>query len=147
MSNDAKADLIYAILTLDSYNRGYGKGISGPDVSTASQTTRIGNYTIDKKNASYVFSDAAFDAGFYAIVYRMGDETVIAYRGTNAKGLSASATMGGSDVLNGYGLALGLTPDSTINVATRQAALAAQFSTSVTGNRSSQPRGSPNTIA
>jgi hypothetical protein len=29
MSNDPKADLIYALLTLDSYNRGYGVGIAG----------------------------------------------------------------------------------------------------------------------
>jgi hypothetical protein len=27
MSNDPKTDLIYAILTMDSYNRGYGSGI------------------------------------------------------------------------------------------------------------------------
>jgi hypothetical protein len=26
MSNDPKADLIYAILSMDSYNRGYGFG-------------------------------------------------------------------------------------------------------------------------
>jgi hypothetical protein len=28
MSNDPKADLIYAILAMDSYNRGYGSGIT-----------------------------------------------------------------------------------------------------------------------
>jgi hypothetical protein len=27
MANDPKTDLIYAILTMDSYNRGYGSGI------------------------------------------------------------------------------------------------------------------------
>ena len=28
MSNDPQADLIYAILAMDSYNRGYGSGIT-----------------------------------------------------------------------------------------------------------------------
>lgn len=141
MVNDPKADLIYALLTLDSYNRGYGSPIDG--LAVEYDRTKLGQYTIVADRSDPV----AFNAGFYAIAYKKGDETVIAYRGTDVKGLSASATMGSSDVLNGYGLALGLTPDSTINVATRQAALAAQFSTSVTGNRSSQPRGSPDTIA
>ena len=39
----AKADLIYAILTMDSYNRGYGSGITGllDDIDT-----KIGNFLI-----------------------------------------------------------------------------------------------------
>jgi hypothetical protein len=31
MSSDPQADLIYAILTMDFYNRGYGSGIAGLD--------------------------------------------------------------------------------------------------------------------
>jgi hypothetical protein len=42
MSNDPKADLIYAILTMDSYNRGYGSGISNLDVSTNTDTLKLG---------------------------------------------------------------------------------------------------------
>ncbi len=43
MSNDPKIDLIYAILAMDSYNRGYGSGITGLDADT---TARIGRYSI-----------------------------------------------------------------------------------------------------
>lgn len=35
MSLDPKADLIYAILALDSYNRGYGSGINSGDTILA----------------------------------------------------------------------------------------------------------------
>lgn len=100
MVNDPKADLIYALLTLDSYNRGYGSPIDG--LAVEYDRTKLGQYTIVADRSDPV----AFNAGFYAIAYKKGDETVIAYRGTDVKGLSASATMGSSDVLNGYGLAL-----------------------------------------
>jgi hypothetical protein len=43
MANDPKTDLIYAILTMDSYNRGYGSGIK--DLGTGA-SVRIGNYSI-----------------------------------------------------------------------------------------------------
>ena len=46
MSTDPKADLIYANLTFDSYNRGYGSGITGLEVSTDLQTYRIGDWVI-----------------------------------------------------------------------------------------------------
>ena len=36
MSDDPQADLIYAILAMDSYNRGYGSSISGLNVSAKS---------------------------------------------------------------------------------------------------------------
>ena len=41
MSSDPKTDLINAILSMDSYNRGYGSGIKGLDPSGS-----IGNFTI-----------------------------------------------------------------------------------------------------
>lgn len=43
MASDPKTDLIYAILAIDSYNRGYGTGIRGLRDTT---TSKIGNYTI-----------------------------------------------------------------------------------------------------
>lgn len=106
MSNDPKADLIYAILTMDSYNRGYGSGIS--DLGTGT-TVRIGGFSIVQDIAQTGW----FNAGFYAIAYKNGADTVIAYRGTDVKGPFASATKGGSDPLNGYSIALGGTPDSS----------------------------------
>lgn len=45
MANDPKADLIYAILALDSYNRGYGSGITLLD-----ENGKVGNWTIDKNS-------------------------------------------------------------------------------------------------
>lgn len=104
MSNDPRADLIYAILSMDSYNRGYGTGING-----LNESGKIGSYTIGE-NAN---QDGWFKAGFYAIAYKNGADTVIAYRGTDVKGLFSSATKGGSDPLNGYSIALGGTPDSS----------------------------------
>jgi len=88
MSNDPQADLIYAILTLDSYNRGYGSGINGLEVSTEEKSVKIGNWTIDKRDASFVFGQQAFDTGFYSIAYKnnSNDDVVIAYRGTDFNG-------------------------------------------------------------
>ncbi len=81
MSNDPKTDLIYAVLAMDSYNRGYGSGISGLLDNT---TSEIGGYTIyDSKGDAQ-----AFNVGFYAIAYRntATNEVVISYRGTDFNG-------------------------------------------------------------
>lgn len=81
MSNDPKTDLIYAVLAMGSYNRGYGSGISGLLDTT---TSGIGDYTIyDSKGDAQ-----AFNAGFYAIAYRntATNEVVISYRGTDFNG-------------------------------------------------------------
>lgn len=63
-------DLFLAILAMDSYNRGYGAGISGLNVRDTNpdgtpKIVRIGNAAIvdDKGDA------AAQAAGFYAISY------------------------------------------------------------------------------
>ena len=68
MSNDPnstlKADLIYAILTLDSYNRGYGSGIS--DLDETGPDARIGNFTIGED----VNQEDWESKGFYAISYK-----------------------------------------------------------------------------
>ena len=57
MSNDPNADLIYAILSLDSYNRGYGAGLIGLSQDSG---TKIGNFTVDKNadDAGGVAKDA-----------------------------------------------------------------------------------------
>jgi hypothetical protein len=71
MSNDPKADLIYAILTLDSYNRGYGAGITGlsDDIDT-----KIGNFSVKShtNNEQNPDTNPSFSAGFYAIAYKDG---------------------------------------------------------------------------
>jgi len=44
VANDPKTDLVYAILALDLYNRGYGSGIK--DLSNKINSAEIGQYTI-----------------------------------------------------------------------------------------------------
>ena len=92
MSNDPKADLIYAILAMDSYNRGYGFGIKG--LEERGSKARIGGYIIGQD----VNQTGWFNAGFYALAYRKGSETVISYRGTDVKGPLDSAARGGITV-------------------------------------------------
>jgi hypothetical protein len=95
MPNDPKADLIYAILAMDSYNRGYGSGITNllvPEFDTngnPTSTIKIGNYSIARQSNTATTS-TAFNAGFYAIAYKNGTETVISYRGTDNKGVMNS---------------------------------------------------------
>jgi hypothetical protein len=110
MSDDyktqAQADLIYAILTLDSYDRGYGSAIISANGGLG-ETGSIGNFQIRPFNLGE--QDGWQSAGFYAIAYNnaTAGQTVIAYRGTDSA--TGSATSGGSDVWQGYGIALGQT--------------------------------------
>lgn len=64
--------LMQAILAMDSYNRGYNPGI-------AHGQSQIGTATFnqDKGDAE------AQAAGFYAVAYNFGGQTVISYRGTD----------------------------------------------------------------
>ena len=93
MSNDPKADLIYAILAMDSYHRGYGRDISG--LAEDGNTAKIGAYSIVQN----ISQTGWFNAGFYAIAYKNGDDTVISYRGTDNKGVMDSEQLGQSDPL------------------------------------------------
>ena len=71
-------DLFLAVLAMDSYNRGYGQGIDG--LSSAAGT-RIGEAAI-LQDANDI-AGTAKAAGFYAVAYKWGDKTIIAYRGTD----------------------------------------------------------------
>ena len=65
--------LFLAILSMDSYNRGYDPGIENlPNLGA------IGNANI----IDLALPTGAQAAGFYAIAYDWNGETVIAYRGT-----------------------------------------------------------------
>jgi len=96
-------DLLLAILSMDSYNRGYGAGISDsgqndPDgLGEASNgTVLVGTTTVSTilGDVSQTFNAEAQAAGFYAISYTISDgskvdgldtgDTVISYRGTDA---------------------------------------------------------------
>ena len=113
-----KEDLWMALFSLDSYHRDYGVQVT----TIARSGTHLGNAVIIPRLATPDWQSA----GFYAIAYDVssvtgitGSSTVIAYRGTDVKFLD-SATMGGSDAINGYSIALGGTQS-------RQAVLAARF--------------------
>ena len=79
-------DLFLAIMSMDSYNRGYGVGIKG-----LNESGRLGNATIREFGENE--QDGWQKAGFYALAYDMtgmanggafaDGETVIAFRGTN----------------------------------------------------------------
>jgi len=85
-------DLFLAILSLDSYNRGYHSGMSdeGPEDKDGLgvANAKIGTATVFSDNGD----DPAKAAGFYAISYKIDDgskitglntnDTIIAYRGT-----------------------------------------------------------------
>jgi hypothetical protein len=83
-------DLFLAILAMDSYNRGYGKG-----VVVAGASDGVDNGEIDRKigNATIILQDtseAALAASFFAIAYDVSGAgidgltgTVIAYRGSD----------------------------------------------------------------
>jgi hypothetical protein len=76
-------ELFLAILSLDSYNRGYDQGVPG-----IADTQDIGTASYKAQETSI----AAQAVGFYAIAYTVGagvtgiaaDTTVIAYRGTDS---------------------------------------------------------------
>ena len=79
MSNDPKADLIYAILAMDAYNRGYGAGIKR--LEEVGAEAKLGSYSILQNISQADWKSA----GFYALAYKHAatGEVVISYRGTN----------------------------------------------------------------
>jgi hypothetical protein len=118
-------DLFLAILSMDSYNRGYGAGIKF--TSNDSFGTAIGNATIAATRGQ---SDAQ-SVGFYALAYDTSavngfsaGEKTIAYRGTDQ--LVPGFTYG-SDVWNSYGVGAGFPTGA-------QAAMAIQFYKTVAEN-------------
>lgn len=68
-------DLMLALLSMDSYNRGYGQGIFLTGDS-------LGLATIGLKSNSLVGS-AEVTAGFFAQSYSWNGQTIISYRGTD----------------------------------------------------------------
>ncbi|GJL61950.1 MAG: hypothetical protein NPIRA04_06040 [Nitrospirales bacterium] len=76
-------DLFLAILSMDSYNRGYKAGINdgGPNDpdGLGRLGSQIGNATVIQQD----ISPEAQAAGFYAVAYEWDGETIISYRGTD----------------------------------------------------------------
>ena len=126
-------ELMYAILSMDSYNRGYNTGIAG--LSEASDgSVQIGTATVSYNLEDAQLSNAAQAAGFYAVAYQWNGDTIISYRGTD-NNFSIPWTddpEGGSDLWNGYGTGAGAP-------ITEQAKLAAEFFQAVTGTANGNP--------
>ncbi|MCP4082826.1 MAG: hypothetical protein GY743_21575, partial [Planctomycetaceae bacterium] len=88
-------ELMYAILSMDAYNREYGAGIkiSGNSIGTADIINRT---TVGIGQEQY---QAWQDVDFYAAAYSYNGQTVISYRGTDDPL---------PDVNYGYSLGMGL---------------------------------------
>jgi Protein of unknown function (DUF2974) len=124
-------DLFLAILSMDSYNRGYGQGLNGlasfGRVGTATITTDsliLGGSQQDRLDAR---------SGFYALAYTVSGvsgiadgTTVIAFRGTDVAVTAPWNATEASDAWNGFGLAVG-------NYRSPQAQLAVDFYRAVAG--------------
>jgi hypothetical protein len=106
-------DLMLALLSMDSYNRGYGAGIN----LTGNQ---LGNATL-KATPTNVDVSAWEAVGFFAQSYTWNGKTVISYRGTNVDSISTAA----ADIFNGWVTGLGFPAT--------QAYYAEQFYAAVTG--------------
>jgi uncharacterized membrane protein YeaQ/YmgE (transglycosylase-associated protein family) len=87
-------ELMLAILAMDSYNRGYNAGICPKDIGLGLVGSQIGNAIVDRIDGEAT----AQAASFFALSYSYNGQTVISYRGTDAKLW---------DLWNGYGLAVG----------------------------------------
>lgn len=92
------ATLLYALLAMDSYNRGVGAGLRiGKEDDPRGET--IANATIQDATLNSIADREALARGFYAVGYQLdGGAKVMAVRGTDDFG---------TDVPNGYGVALG----------------------------------------
>lgn len=113
--------LFKAILAMDSYNRGYNAGINLGEKDALGNFLKIGNATIYDTRGD----TAAQAIGFYAIAYKMGAETIIAYRGTDDfNGIGDLATS--KDVFYGWTMGAG-------NSVAAQATMAFAFYQSVAG--------------
>ena len=79
MSNDPKADLIYAILAMDSYNRGYGSGIK--NLPTNGVGAKVGSWSIITTATDEL--DGSFAAG---IAYALRNASAVAIADLNSDG-------------------------------------------------------------
>jgi hypothetical protein len=97
MNMPISQNLMTALLSMDSYNRGYGAGI----ILTGSQ---LGNAVLGlastDASANIIGGQAA---GFFAQSYTWNGKTIISYRGTNADSIDAAA----ADIMNGWATGLG----------------------------------------
>jgi hypothetical protein len=91
-------DLMLALLSMDSYNRGLNTGL---DLSAwGASSTNLGNATIEEIPEDIDIANW-ITAGFSAQAYTWNGKTVISYRGTDNPSFLASPN-GPSDIVNGW---------------------------------------------
>jgi hypothetical protein len=88
-------EFFMALLSMDSYNRGYGSGINLEALGISSAIGTAAKMDIDLPAGSVT-------AGFYAAAYETEYGTVISYRGTNFSGGAAYP-----NIVNGWAFAAG----------------------------------------
>ena len=115
MNPSQKADLLLAILAMDSYNQGYDAGLDHG-------AKQIGSARIDTDSSVKLGETETKAVGFYAAAYDVGGTTVISYRGTDDLSLNP---FGAGDIFTGWVSATG--------EQTGQTALAVDFYKAVTG--------------
>lgn len=113
-----KKDLFLAILSLDSYHRGYGIQVTVEGRSD----TKLGNATIENDSSAFLTQATTQAVGFYAASYDVSDvsafadsnavsgNTVISYRGTDYDPDPAT----GNDIWNGWAVGAGSTGENTL---------------------------------
>lgn len=121
MAIDPSSPLFKALLSMDSYNRGYKFAVNlGNEAESEEANSHLGNVKIIANSTTFFSGGAAEAIGFYAIAYQYVDandqtQTVISYRGTDE-----DITPLALDVVNGYGVGAG-------NAATLQSRMAIEF--------------------
>ena len=74
-------DLMRAILAMDAYNRGYNSGIGPLNGGLGGVGSQIGLATVIRQEGG----TNAQAASFFAQAYTLGGQTIISYRGTDAR--------------------------------------------------------------
>ncbi len=122
---------MYAILAMDSYNRGYNSGIDG---LSATINTRIGSAKIRTNSTIALGGDVDQGTGFYAVAYDYGTQSIISYRGTD----DPTGLVSGGDIVNGWVIGAG-------DVTDNQAEWAFAFYNEVAADRNGGSRVDPRT--
>lgn len=105
-------DVLLSLLALDSYNRGYGQNLLVEAGDSMTGQNELGRFVGTAQIIRQDITVAAQAAGFYAIAYQLGSETIISYRGTN---FESTVPPGGTvfdspvaaDALSGWALGAG----------------------------------------
>jgi hypothetical protein len=92
-------DLFLAILSMDSYNRGYGRGVKFSESDTASINNEVGQKIGGASITRQDVSQGALTAGFYALSYNWNGETIIAYRGSDNIGKGVAFAKNSGDTI------------------------------------------------